>query len=123
MEEPTMGTRILARAIVAAALTWAGLASSAAAQGVGAIGGSVTDTSGAALPGVTVSRSNPGVIGGEQSTVSDERGAYQFTRLVPGTYAVKAALQGFRSEIQERILVNSDTTTRVDLHLEVGALE
>jgi len=118
-----MRTRILARAIVAATLVWAGLVSSAAAQGVGGIGGNVTDTSGAALPGVTVSLANPGVIGGDRSTVTDERGAYQFTRLVPGNYAVKAALQGFRSEIQERILVNSDATTRVDLHLEVGALE
>jgi hypothetical protein len=119
-----MKTRILAGAIVAAVLVSAGLASSAVAQGVGAIGGTVSDGSGAALPGVTVSLSNPGVIGGEQSTVTDERGAYQFTRLVPGnTYAVKTALQGFRSAVQERIVVNSDTTTRVDLHLEIGALE
>ena len=119
-----MATRVLAGAIVAAVLMSAGLASSAAAQGVGAIGGTVSDSSGAALPGVTVSLSNPGVIGGDQSTVTDERGAYQFTRLVPGNnYAVKTALQGFRSALQERIVVNSDTTTRVDLHLEIGALE
>jgi hypothetical protein len=113
----------LAGAIVAATLMWAGLASSAAAQGVGTIGGTVSDTSGAALPGVTVSLSNPGVIGGNQNTVTDERGAYQFTRLVPGNYSVKAALEGFRSALQERVVVNSDTTTRVDLHLEIGALE
>jgi len=119
-----MKTRILAGAIVAAVLVSAGLASFAAAQGVGAIGGNVSDGSGAALPGVTVSLSNPGVIGGDQSTVTDERGAYQFTRLVPGNnYAVKTALQGFRSAVQERIVVNSDTTTRVDLHLEIGAVE
>ncbi len=118
-----MRTRILAGAIVAATLMWAGLASSAAAQGVGTIGGTVSDTSGAALPGVTVSLSNPGVIGGNQNTVTDERGAYQFTRLVPGNYSVKAALEGFRSALQERVVVNSDTTTRVDLHLEIGALE
>ena len=119
-----MATRILAGAIVAAVLVSAGLASSAAAQGVGAIGGTVSDSSGAALPGVTLSLSNPGVIGGDQTTVTDERGAYQFTRLVPGnTYAVKTALQGFRTALQERIVVNSDTTTRVDLHLEIGALE
>ena len=119
-----MKTRILAGAIVAAVLVSAGMASFAAAQGVGAIGGNVSDGSGAALPGVTVSLSNPGVIGGDQSTVTDERGAYQFTRLVPGNnYAVKTALQGFRSAVQERIVVNSDTTTRVDLHLEIGAVE
>ena len=68
--------------------------------------------------------SNPGVIGGDQQTVTDERGAYQFTRLVPGaTYSVRAALQGFRAALQEKIVVNSDTTSRVDLHLEIGALE
>src|SRR5688572_12637196 len=101
MEERLMATRILAGAIVAAVLVSSGLASSAAAQGVGAIGGTVSDGSDAALPGVTVSLSNPGVIGGDQSTVTDERGAYQFTRLVPGnTYAIKTALQGFRSAVQ-----------------------
>ena len=38
------------------------------AQGVGGIGGAITDDSGAALPGVTVALVNPGVIGGEQQT-------------------------------------------------------
>src|SRR3954471_12779391 len=123
MEERAMRTRILAGAIVAATLVSVALATPAAAQGVGSIGGTISDTSGAALPGVTVSLSNPGVIGGNQSTVTDERGAYQFTRLVPGNYSVKAALEGFRSALQERIVVNSDSTTRVDLHLEIGALE
>src|SRR5712692_1881802 len=49
-----------------------------AQQGVGAIGGIVTDDSGGVLPGVTVTLSNPGIIGGNQETVSNDRGAYQF---------------------------------------------
>ena len=49
--------------------------SSALAQGVGAIGGTVVDASGAVLPGVTVTLSNPGTIGGNQEVVTDERGA------------------------------------------------
>jgi carboxypeptidase family protein/TonB-dependent receptor-like protein len=119
-----MRTRVLAAAIVAVLLTWAGLPAPAAAQGVGAIGGTVSDTSGAALPGVSVTLSNPGVIGGDQQTVTDERGAYQFARLVPGaTYAVRAALQGFRTALQEKVVVNSDATSRIDLHLEIGAIE
>ncbi len=69
----------------------------AMAQGVGAIGGTVTDSSGAVLPGAIVTlTSSQGTVGGNQETVSDTRGAYQFLRLVPGTYAVKAAIQGFR---------------------------
>ena len=93
------------------------------AQGVGGIGGSIVDESGAALPGVTVSLVNPGVIGGDQQAVSDARGAYQFTRLVPGTYQVRATLEGFRTAIQQGVVVNADTTARVDIKLEIGALQ
>ena len=85
------------------------LAAPAAAQGVGAIGGTVTDASGAVLPGVTVTLSNPrGTIGGNQETVTDARGAFQFIRLVPGTYTVKADLAGFRPAVQENVVVNAD---------------
>ncbi len=93
------------------------------AQGVGAIGGSVVDASGAVLPGVTVSLSNPGTIGGNQDTITDDRGAYQFVRLVPGRYSVKAALAGFRPVIFENIVVNADATARADLKLELGDVQ
>lgn len=92
------------------------------AQGVGGIGGSITDESGAALPGVTVALANPGVIGGDQQTVTDDRGAYQFSRLVPGTYEVRATLEGFRTAVQQNVVVNSDATARVDIKLVIGAL-
>src|SRR5438128_3818742 len=95
----------------------------AVAQGVGAIGGVVADESGAVLPGATVTLSSPGTIGGNQTTVSDAQGAYQFTRLVPGRYSVKAELQGFRATIQENIDVNADKTSRADLKLAIGAVE
>jgi hypothetical protein len=107
--------------VVLAGICRVGVPSPAAAQfGVGAIGGTVIDESGAVLPGVTVTLSNPGVIGGDQTTVSDASGAYQFTRLVPGTYTVKGELQGFRSAIQEGVVVNADRTARADFRLQVG---
>src|SRR6188472_354689 len=52
----------------------------ATAQGVGAIGGTLSDASGAVLPGVNVALVNPGTIGGNQEAVTSERGTYQFTR-------------------------------------------
>jgi hypothetical protein len=110
-------------AIVATVFFFAGALRPAAAQGVGGIAGNVFDTSGASLPGVTVALSNPGVIGGDQEAITDARGAYQFTRLVPGTYSVRATLPGFRAAVQQNIVVNSDTTARVDVKLEIGALE
>src|SRR2546425_2370405 len=99
------------------ATLWLCLSLPASAQGVGAIGGTVTDDSPAVLPGATVTLSSPGVIGGNQSTVSDSQGTYQFTRLVPGRYSVRAELQGFRTTTQENIDVNADRTSRADLTL------
>src|SRR5437762_12861285 len=110
--------------IVVALAVWACSAPPVFAQGVGAIGGTITDSSGAVLPGATVTLSNPrGSIGGNQEAVADARGAFQFIRLVPGTYTVKAELQGFRSTTQENIVVNADATARVDLKLEIGTLQ
>ena len=95
-----------------------------AAQGVGAINGTVVDGSGGALPGVAVALSSAeGTVGGSREAVTDDRGTYQFLRLVPGTYAVKAELQGFRRAAQDKIVVNADVTVRADLKLEVGSME
>lgn len=88
----------------------------------GTISGTVQDASGAVIPGVTVTLSSPGVIGGNQQAITSERGTYQFVRLVPGTYSIKAELAGFRSAVHENLTVNADVTVRADLKLEVGNL-
>src|SRR5712691_682817 len=93
------------------------------AQGVGAIGGTITDSSGAVLPGATVTLSSTGIVGGHQEIITDERGAFQFLRLVPGTYTVQAALPGFRTALRDTIVINADVTARVDLTLDIGTLE
>ncbi len=94
------------------------------AQGVGSIAGTVVDASGSVLPGVSVTLTlEGGGVGSGQTAVSNEQGAYQFTRLVPGSYGVKAELQGFRSVDQRNISVNSDQVSRADFKLEIGTLE
>ena len=66
-----------------AVLIWS--VSVVSAQGVGAIAGTVTDASGAVLRGATVTlTSAQGTVGGNREVFTDERGAYQFLRLVPG---------------------------------------
>jgi hypothetical protein len=91
--------------------------------GTGTINGIVTDSSGAVIPGATIVLANPGVIGGNQEVASNERGNYQFVRLVPSTtYSVRAELSGFRAVARTNIVVNADVNVRVDLVLEVGAL-
>jgi hypothetical protein len=76
------------------------------------------------LPGAAVTLSSvEGGVGGNQETVTDARGAYQFLRLVPGTYIVRAQLQGFRPGEQRDIVVSADATSRADLMLPIGQLE
>src|SRR5262245_60600611 len=118
-----MGIRRFVRNSICALACLAGSVLPVAAQGVGSIGGLINDNSGAMLPGVTVTLSNPlGTIGGNQATVTDERGAFQSLRLVPGTYTVRAEPQGFPPARPQTLVVLPDQTARVDLRLEVGAL-
>jgi hypothetical protein len=93
-----------------------------AQQAPGTIAGTIQDTSGAVIPGVSITLSSPGIIGGNQTAVTSEGGTYRFTRLVPGTYSVRAELTGFRSAERGGINVNADVTVRTDLTLEVGNL-
>lgn len=88
----------------------------------GTIAGTIQDSSGAVIPGVTITLSSPGVIGGNQTAITNEQGTYRFTRLVPGTYSVKADLTGFRPAERGSIIVNADVTVRTDLTLEVGTV-
>src|SRR6185436_461096 len=55
----------------------------------GSINGTITDESGAALPGVTVSATNVAT-GAERNTVTNSTGYYQIALLPPATYRVKA---------------------------------
>ncbi len=119
-----MFRRFLTRGFVVTALLLV-IEAPAHAQGVGAIGGTVMDSSGAVLPGVTLTLSSAqgGTLGGSQETTSDERGNYQFIRLVPGTYSVRGQMQGFRTVEQRSIVVNADATARADLTMPIGQLE
>ena len=63
----------------------------------GSITGTVTDSSNAVLPGVTVTLTGDRLIGGAATQVADSSGSYRFDRLPPGTYVVKFELQGFKT--------------------------
>jgi len=93
-----------------------------AAQGLyGTIAGTVVDDSGAAIPGATVTVVNQGT-GLQVSGVTDETGAYALRNLQPGTYSVKASLQGFKEYVQTGVPVSQNDVVRVAAKLEVGAL-
>src|SRR6188474_528897 len=88
----------------------------------GSITGSVSDTSGAVLPGVNVSLSGERLIGGEQLQVTDASGSYRFDRLPPGSYRMKFELAGFKTVERTDIIINAAFVATINAKLEVGAL-
>ncbi|MGE3273944.1 MAG: carboxypeptidase regulatory-like domain-containing protein [Vicinamibacterales bacterium] len=88
----------------------------------GSITGTVTDTSGGVLPGVTVTLMGERLIGGSQVQVSDGSGAYRFDRLSPGTYTVRFELPGFKTVNREDIRINAAFVATISVKLEVGEL-
>ncbi len=101
-----------------------GLAGPALAQSTavnGTIEGTVTDNTGAVLPGVTVTVTSPDT-GAERVAVTNESGLYRATLLPLGGYRVVAELQGFKKFEQTGINVGAGQTATVDVALQVGAL-
>src|SRR5262245_21995857 len=86
------------------------------------LAGVVTDTSGAILPGVSVTVSGEAIIGGTRTTVTDENGAFRFPSLPPGAFEVKYELSGFRTITQEARLQLGQTIT-ADAKPEVGGIQ
>jgi hypothetical protein len=97
--------------------------SPAAAQDFrGRINGTVTDNTGAVLPGVTVTASSPALIQ-PQVQVTGADGAYRFIALPPGVYAVDFELAGFQSVKREGVRVVINQTLTVDQQLQVATLQ
>jgi outer membrane receptor protein involved in Fe transport len=83
--------------------------------------GTVKDTSGGVLPGVTITAKN--VATNEvRTTVTGGDGLYRITNLPRGTYEVTAELQGFKILRQSDVLLTVGDTVRLDFPLEVGTV-
>ncbi|SPF37926.1 Cna protein B-type domain protein [Candidatus Sulfotelmatobacter kueseliae] len=88
--------------------------------GRGSISGLVTDPAGAVVPGSRIVLLNKAT-GVTQHTVTSGGGLYTFISLNPGVYQVTASQTGFKSVAQEKVTVNVDEVTQVNITLEVGA--
>ena len=116
--------RALARRVirVAAAMSWLFLPAAAWAQS-GAIAGTVKDTTGAVLPGVTVEVASPALIEKVRSATTDAQGQYRVEDLRPGSYSVTFTLTGFTTVKREGLDLNAGVTLPVNADLQVGGLQ
>jgi hypothetical protein len=116
----SLATRFATALAVAAGLCV--VPSSVSAQAVtGTLLGNITDTSGGAVPGVTVTATEVDT-NNVRTAVTNETGFYLFSSLRNGKYSVSAEIQGFKKVIRQNVLVDVNTTIRVDLTLEIGAV-
>ncbi|HEX3251128.1 MAG TPA: TonB-dependent receptor [Pyrinomonadaceae bacterium] len=84
----------------------------------GSIEGTVTDTAGAAVPGVAVKVTSPNLISAQTAT-TDSSGRYKVSNLPPGRYAVTVeADKGFAKFEKNEVEVNLSKTTSVEVQLQ-----
>jgi hypothetical protein len=89
------------------------------AQTLATVTGEVTDASGAAVAGATVTARNTAT-NGIRNTTTNEEGVYNIPALIPGMYEVRAEKSGFKSATRSAVELQVQQTARVDFALEVG---
>ncbi len=88
----------------------------------GRINGTVTDNTGAVLPGVTVTATSPALIQPQVQTTGVD-GVYRFIALPPGVYEISFELSGFQNLKREGVRVVINQTLTVDQQLNVATLQ
>jgi hypothetical protein len=111
-----MKTFLVASALLVLALSISGFAQTTNAT----LGGTVSDSSGALIPGVAVTATNTqtGIV---STALSNETGAYNFPSLQTGTYKMTAELPGFQTQTYNVVTLGVSQQVRLNFTLQVGA--
>jgi outer membrane receptor protein involved in Fe transport len=112
--DPTGWTLLLA-AVALLAFPTTGLAQQAAS-----INGTITDPTGAVVPGATVVLRNVAT-GVERRTVSNDAGLYVFREVLPGRYSIEVRKEGFTTAQEIGVTLLVGQTTTYDFTLSVGS--
>ena len=114
--------RIAFLSLMFAAAGVPGFAQGGGASTTGSIQGRVVDTSGAVLPGVTVTAASPSMIG-TQTQITTENGTYRFPAVAPGTYTLTFELSGFRSIKREGLQISLGFNATVNEEMSVATVQ
>lgn len=103
-------------------LAWSLVPQASFGQNVyGSIAGTITDPSGSMVAGATVTLTNLDT-GETHNMPTTGSGEYTFVNILPGRYKVEAEKTGFKKVIRQPIIVQVESGLRVDIALEVGAV-
>jgi len=118
-----LSARSHAFAMLIAVIGAGGLGDAASAQTSNAtLQGTITDTSGAVLPGVTVKLQSPAT-GLSRDVVTNTAGVYVLNFLPAGSYVVSAELSGFKTARHEQVQLEIGQNLALDLRMEIGQLD
>jgi hypothetical protein len=121
-EETTMRpVQILSASMALFVVTCGIAAGQSVSETTGAINGRVADSSGAVLPGVTVTISSPSMQG-VRTAVTTEDGTYRFPAIPPGEYKIQYELGGFSTVSREGLRVGLGFTATVNAEMRVASL-
>jgi hypothetical protein len=87
----------------------------------GAIYGTVTDNTGAVLPGVSVTLTSN--VAAPLTIVSGSQGEFRFGELDPGTYTITASLQGFAPYKRENVIVNVGSNIQLPVQMALQGVK
>jgi hypothetical protein len=122
MRQQRIGTTLLPLILVIVGALSLAPAIRAQIGGGGSIQGTVSDPNGAVVPGATVVATNIATQV-EATRQSNDSGVYVVSPLPPGEYKVVVTADGFRTLIQENVIVDALTAVTVNLKLEVGSVQ
>jgi hypothetical protein len=86
------------------------------------VSGTITDPSGAVMPGVSVTVVSQGT-GLKRSALTDTAGEYRFAGLPTGNYSLRIEKTGFQSQLREGVQLNSAVQVTINSQLALGDLQ
>ena len=89
----------------------------------GSIFGTVTDSSGGVLPGVTVTLKSPSIQAPQLVQVTQSDGSFKFQTLFNGVYQIAYQLQGFATITRSDLTLPAGMQMRLDVTMKVGGIE
>jgi hypothetical protein len=112
--------QLFVRVLLAFVFSFVGTSMSLAQNDRGAVKGRVADSTGAVLPGATVTLQNAAT-GVSQTATANEAGDYNFQSLIPGTYSLSVEMQGFKKLQRTNINVDVNGTNEQNASMELGS--
>src|SRR6266581_3008922 len=120
----SIGSLLAVAALILGAISFAALLvltpTASAQKTSGTITGTVTDPSGAAVPGATVSAVNERT-GAARQAVTNEQGSFSFPELDPSVYTLTVNKGGFKKLTERNVELHVGDVTAVNLKMEMGA--